>query len=267
MDTPTPLKKSLEELNLLPTEHHSVSSDSLTPEEIAEVIRQAEIKKIAEIRRKGYWQEIRTTRTQKPLTAEEIIEDIIELHAEDGSPFVVDDSNRDILNTLALYFAGDPKFETMGENYSLSKGILLYGGVGIGKTYLMKHFCNMQRMPFRMIDCTDVAGLYKKDGESGIERFFTDTKIQDVNYWNHQTKGWCFDDLGVETDSRYFGQQANVMERILEVRYRSREKVVTHIITNLIPSAIEQKYGVRIRERMREMFNTIVWNASESRRK
>lgn len=70
-------------------------------------------------------------------------------------------------------------------------------------------------------------------------------------------KSYCFDDLGTETTSKYFGNDCNVMAEILLTRYDLfKEKgIITHLTTNLSATEIESQYGNRLRSRMREMFN------------
>ena len=70
-------------------------------------------------------------------------------------------------------------------------------------------------------------------------------------------KNYCFDDLGSESASKYFGNDCNVMAEILLTRYDIfKEKgIITHLTTNLTAGEIETIYGNRLRSRMREMFN------------
>ena len=80
----------------------------------------------------------------------------------------------------------------------------------------------------------------------------------------------CFDDLGVETTGRHFGKDCNGMGEILLSRCdlfvrtcnpeRSRG-VKTHATTNLNAQELEERYGNRVRSRMRQMFNLISFDA------
>jgi hypothetical protein len=264
------IKQTIDKLqegsNLLPQEPHLESSEvELTPEELNAAIQMAQSVKAANERKKSYWRSVMAPKHADHVTAEELLQDVLEMCEEDGKPLIIDDENREVVTLLSWYFSGDPRFEDAG--YSLSKGIYLYGAVGIGKTHLMRQFTTMQRKPFRMVDCSDIAAEHKRDGEDGIRIYFKDNQIHERNYWGHTHRGWCFDDLGTESDSKYFGNQTNVMERIFEVRYRSRESLITHIISNLTADQIESRYGVRIRERLREMMNVIHFTAKTSRRK
>lgn len=247
-------------------EQTQANSEILTPDEQAEAIRKAVLKKEADIRQKNYWSHLKKPDEKKNWrTSVEIIEDIEDNCHEDKIPFVIDDENRKVIELLSQYFAGDPEFEKDGR--SLDKGIFLFGGVGIGKTHLMKLFRSQQRKPFRIVDCSDIAAEYKKDGEDGIVKYFNDIVVHERNYWNHERIGWCFDDMGIENNTKFFGNESNVMERIIERRYRSDIPLTTHIISNLSTADVEQRYGIRIRERLREMMNLIVFDAKQSRRK
>ena len=261
--------QSLQEgLNQLHTEQSAVSSE-LTPEEVKEALRIAQESKNAQVRRQKYWELVKNGPV-KPnhIGAEEMLEDLIQICVDENIPLTIDDQNRAVIELLTWYFSDDPRFEQASPGYSLTKGIYLFGGVGVGKTHIMSLFRAMQKHSYRMVDCTDISAQYKKDGEEGISKYFHDHPIQERNYWGHQTRGFCFDDLGVESDGRYFGNQQNVMERIIERRYRDRDKTVTHIISNLTVQQIEERYGTRIRERCREMFNIVSFpKTAISRRK
>ena len=77
-------------------------------------------------------------------------------------------------------------------------------------------------------------------------------------------KAYCFDDLGTETTSKYFGNDCNVMAEILLSRYDLfvSGHMLTHLTTNLNSSEIEEIYGSRLRSRLREQFNLIAFSES-----
>ena len=72
---------------------------------------------------------------------------------------------------------------------------------------------------------------------------------------------YCFDDLGVEPTGRHFGKDCNVMGEILLSRYDlfTKHKVKTYITTNLNARELEERYGNRVRSRMRQLFNLIAF--------
>jgi len=73
---------------------------------------------------------------------------------------------------------------------------------------------------------------------------------------------YCFDDLGVETIGRHFGKDCNVMGEILLSRYDLflKRKIITHATTNLNAQELEDRYGNRVRSRMRQLFNLIAFD-------
>lgn len=63
---------------------------------------------------------------------------------------------------------------------------------------------------------------------------------------------FCFDDLGVETTGRFFGQDCNVPGEILLSRFElfQGKKIKTHLPTNFNAVELEGRYGNRVRSRM-----------------
>jgi hypothetical protein len=81
---------------------------------------------------------------------------------------------------------------------------------------------------------------------------------------------FCFDDLGVEPIGRHYGKDCNVMGEILLSRHDLflKYKIKTHGTTNLNAKELEDKYGNRVRSRMRELFNLVGFDkGSKDKRK
>jgi DNA replication protein DnaC len=72
----------------------------------------------------------------------------------------------------------------------------------------------------------------------------------------------CFDDLGLENNLKYYGNECNVMAEVMLSRYDLfiSKKLITHLTTNLSATEIENIYGNRIRSRFRQMFNLIAFD-------
>ncbi|WP_324522758.1 MULTISPECIES: ATPase [unclassified Flavobacterium] len=143
-------------------------------------------------------------------------------------------------------------------NIDITKGIILSGPVGCGKSSMM-FLCNFftnQMHNYKIIPCRDIAFNFATKGYEALLPF---TKKEDK-----QTKmnNICFDDLGTEKQIKYFGNECNVMAEILLTRYDNfiNNKTITHITTNLSASELETCYGDRVRSRMRQMFNLISYN-------
>lgn len=187
-----------------------------------------------------------------------------------GEKFKIYEVDHPIIYQLCLYFIKDQdscaKF-----NIDINKGLLLSGPVGCGKTTLMKllrHLVPHYR-PYELIPTRNIVFAFNNIGYSIIEQYGN----------NHF---FCFDDLGVEPEGKHYGNDCNVMGEILLSRYErflkyrrpkrrplsgvegsrgachpERSRGVTHITTNLNAEEIEDRYGNRVRSRLREMVNVI----------
>ena len=169
-----------------------------------------------------------------------------------GEKFRIYDEDREVLLKLCYYFIRD-KENCASYGIDVEKGILLSGPVGSGKTTLMKllrHLVPLQR-PYEMIPSRNVTFSFNHLGYRTIE-----------DYGN--TKFFCFDDLGVEPPGRFYGKDLNVMGEVLLSRYelflQTNKKLKTHATTNLSADELEERYGHRVRSRMRELFNLIAFD-------
>jgi hypothetical protein len=197
--------------------------------------------------------------------------------------FTIDDHNAWVLEALCMYFTDDPLFESIHlkddtgrpvhKGWKLDKGIMLVGGVGIGKTQLMRMLRVNKKACFDVVNCADLSKEFAKTskdagGYAAVERFENihrkDIKNID-NFWQ-EDMGICFDDLGTESDKTHFGNKANVIADVILGRYANRLPFYyTHATTNLTPGEMKEIYGVRFFDRVGEMFN-IIKVTGESRR-
>jgi hypothetical protein len=177
--------------------------------------------------------------------------------AKKGQSFVWDDKVKKVYRNLLYYFANDPRCL-----WDLQKGLCFYGATGVGKTMSFKVFQNFivntvpdSKKRFKMATCIDVFKSYARGQESAIEEY---------------TLGnWCFDDMGAEEASyKHYGNDVNVMEQVFFYRDKEREKGYqnTLITTNLDTIEIEERYGTRIYDRLRQMV-TFIQITGESKRK
>jgi len=188
--------------------------------------------------------------SQKIYAPREIIKYSAEqLFSAFGRQLKVIPDNENVVKLLCLYFSDDKRFEYKG--YSLEKGILLAGGIGCGKTTLMRFFSQNEKQRYMV---RSVGYMAKKFAESGFESL--------NEYSEH---AYCFDDLGTEKEIKHFGNETNIMQEIIMQRYE--RKLMTHITTNLIASDIKEFYGDRAASRLREMCNIITFpqNAKDLR--
>ena len=161
------------------------------------------------------------------------------------------------ITKLIAYFLND-ELTTEQFGIDLTKGILLSGPVGCGKTTLMTlmKYVTKPNNKFYIKTCRDISFEFIKDGYEIIHRYSRG------NYSQSEYKNYCFDDLGVEKNLKYFGNECNVMAEIILSRYDLfvSKKIQTHITSNLSASEIEVAYGNRVRSRLRGMLNLIAFD-------
>ncbi|MDC9722251.1 MAG: ATPase, partial [Urechidicola sp.] len=137
----------------------------------------------------------------------------------------------------------------------IHKGILLSGPVGCGKTSLMKLIRHItpHHQSYEMISTRNVTFAFNHIGYKIIEDY-------------GDNRFYCFDDLGIEPTGRYFGKDCNVMGEVILSRHELflKYKFKTHCTTNLNAKELEDRYGNRVRSRMRELFNLIGFDKSSN---
>jgi hypothetical protein len=153
------------------------------------------------------------------------------------------------------------KDEDVAEQFSLDleKGILLVGPVGCGKTSLMNLLRYLLPLDFRhrLHSCREISFEYSRDGHTAIHRYtkgsFSAKKFDPIIY--------CFDDLGLENETLHYGHTCFVMAEVLlsPYDYYHSFRMQTHLTTNLNSTEIENQYGLRVRSRLREMFNLVAF--------
>ena len=174
-----------------------------------------------------------------------------------GNHFKILETDHPIIFKLIAYFMKD---EATCFQYSLnlSKGILLTGPVGCGKTSLMNLMkcLTPAEHKFFVKPCRDISFEFIQDGYQIIHKY------SKGKLYESEPKTICFDDLGTENNLKYYGNECNVMAEILLSRYDlfTTKKLQTHITTNLSATEIQTAYGNRVRSRLREMANLIAYD-------
>ncbi len=167
-----------------------------------------------------------------------------------GNKFRIFKQDKSVLFKLCNYIIRDKEnCEKLG--IDINKGILLTGPVGCGKTSLMKILRHLTPhiRPYQVIPTRNIIFGFNHIGYKTIQ-----------DYGNE--KYFCFDDLGVEPIGRHYGKNCNVMGEVLLSRYELfiNHKIKTHCTTNLNAQELENRYGNRVRSRMRELFNLIAFD-------
>ena len=177
-----------------------------------------------------------------------------------GEKYQIDNCDLLVLEKLLTYF--DCNAERAAElNIDFTKGVMLIGKIGVGKTSAMRVFRDFLSSEHKYIirPCREVAFEFINYG--------ADTIFKYTEKWgdkNNRPKDFCFDDLGLESKSNYFGNNVNVMREIILSRYDLfvSRGLLTHFTSNLNASQIGEMYGNEVRSRLREMCNIISFDAS-----
>lgn len=166
---------------------------------------------------------------------------------------IINESNKVLITALCYFFSNDERFESE-LNYSFRKGILIRGVSGLGKTYLMKCIEKNELHPITTLSMIEISETIRSEGEFS-------TSFNGVVY---------LDDVGTEEATiNYFGTKINYFKNFIEVFYLKNQGVgFSNLIisTNNSFSEIEEKYGFRVRSRMKEMFNIIDISGNDMRK-
>jgi DNA replication protein DnaC len=199
--------------------------------------------------------QIQMTKTYSAVSTKAFKEKIYEICPE----FEVDRFNKNVLNDIFLYINGEGNLDS-------SKGILLWGNIGTGKSTLLKIIAETMRLQgrgFKVVNCPFLAADYSNCGMEALNESTWNT----VQHGASRPLNRGFDELGREPiPSRYYGNEMNVMQYVLHCRYDFRQTVKTFATTNLRQEAIANMYGEYIFDRIGEMCNFIELRG-ESRRK
>ena len=131
------------------------------------------------------------------------------------------------------------------------KGFMLKGECGIGKTLGVQCLGAIFKMPVLIPenfasdfkDCSGNLDVLEKHVLTGYDFYERPQNI-------------IIDEIGSQDTVRNFGESADIMATVLDMRYRAFLKygVLTIVTTNLTDREITSRYGLRIEDRIAEMF-------------
>jgi len=165
-----------------------------------------------------------------------------------------------VLQKLLTYFdCNEEKAKEL--NIDFAKGLFVNGQIGCGKTSAMRIFREFLAPKHKFIikASREVAFEFVKDGTDVLFKYSNKRGLKD-----EKPRDYCFDDLGLETKSNFFGNNVNVMREIILSRYDLfiSDGIITHFTSNLNAKLIMDVYGKEVRSRMREMCNIITFDPS-----
>ena len=147
-----------------------------------------------------------------------------------------------------------------------SKGIILAGKIGCGKTMLMNILSRLTDEPFMFVNCNDFANNIYMYGMQApaLERI---TNMQ-ANIFEKPVNDILVDDVGASAyELNTYGNKIDVIEHVLMLRYElyRKFKVKTHITTNLKPNQLAERFTSRMYSRLREMCQYCVLKGNDLR--
>jgi len=183
------------------------------------------------------------------------------------SGFVIDENNRKQVEAIEAYFLN-------GLSLNSKKGLLIIGSVGTGKTTLFKIAKELNRSRSCIYDLKitasfDICKDFMKDGYDGYGKYteFVINEIQRGIYNGAKEIELVIDDLGYDKPVQYFGNTVDITGELLLRRYDNfiRYGNRTHATSNLDIKDLKDRYGIRVYDRMIEMFNIVVLTGDSRR--
>ena len=169
-----------------------------------------------------------------------------------------------IIFTIFRYFLLQPDFHAYGiikNKPSLDKGLLVYGDYGVGKSTLFEVIHQVGR---EIVIRTRNTQLWFPSISTitMLTRYYEAQKDPTSNFSleNYYRGKLYLDDLGKE--DKAYNREELIGKLLFE---RHRRKLKTFVTTNENPSAIADRYGPHIGDRLPEMFNIIKWEGSSWR--
>ena len=152
----------------------------------------------------------------------------------------------------------------------ISKGLLIIGGLGVGKSAMMKI---MQRLfkntnsRFKWVNAYELKDL---------SEIYTVSQVKEM-YGYDLKMDLYIDDIGVSVDVKRYGNTVNIITEILMERYDLfiSSGYKTHISSNLVTSitndlkntsTLKTVYGERILDRIIEMTTVVIFKGSSQRK-
>lgn len=169
-----------------------------------------------------------------------------------GKKLILHDDNRHLIKTICFFVSHDERFEKeLG--FSFKKGLLIRGIAGLGKTYLLKCLQQNELLPIRIISLIQITDDVKDSGD--FELNIPNNKIT------------YLDDVGTEEPVvNHYGTKISFFKNFIELFYLKSVLYNRLIIsTNNTFAEIEDKYGFRVRSRIKDMFNIVDVKGSDMR--
>lgn len=161
---------------------------------------------------------------------------------ENKKTLIQTDHTLKLIKAVCFFLSRDERWTTeLG--FDSGKGLIVRGVSGLGKSYVF--------------DCAKTNGLNPVSIFSMIE--IVDEIKREGVYVLRSSKIIYLDDVGTEeTPVNYYGTKINWFKDFIELYYSQKKPFNQLVIsTNNSFQQIEEKYGFRVRSRMKDMFNVL----------
>jgi hypothetical protein len=206
-----------------------------------------------------------------PKISEQDSEKIIKVISEEGKKiipgFEITENQKSYYLNLGLYFKNSEECV-----WDCKKGLYIAGDIGTGKTLSLTIMRGLFKN-FGIISCRHLVREYLSSEKpaSVLDKYGVKSLIENQagTIGKEKPLDWFFDDLGLEVGSaKNYGNQINVMEEILMDRAEMfiSHGMKTYITTNLDTKMLEEKYGERILDRMKQICNYIPLTGTSKRK-
>lgn len=206
------------------------------------------------------------TEEEKKQNRDKALSVIIEAGSTFEPYFTLTPDQEEFYLDMYAYFLRKPR------RFDVNKGLLLLGNIGTGKTLsfqvMRKIFGGFNMINTRYVVRDFFASnpntlIIDKYGRESFKRINNDAFDYD------KPLHWCFDDFGLESvNVKVYGNVANVMEEIIHDRYENYLKhgMITFATSNLDAGQLEECYGQRTTDRLRQMMNVHVLTGESLRK-
>lgn len=184
------------------------------------------------------------------------------------SNFAISELDEGLINKMCIYFLSTPE-QCTEIGLDQNKGLLLYGGTGVGKTTLMQLIPMLQpNMPhIPLVSTSELSEQYSMNGPNAYDL---------INF----SRSFILDDIGSENKSTHYGNTTDVVSDVIkkadtlrnQIQYISinghgkeskrlrkaiPKNVKIHATTNCDLQQLKERYGDRTTSRMGGLVNAI----------